>query len=780
MTGYYRRLSEQSVNVRYEVVGQTTEGRDFPVVIISSEANLKNLDALKAFARTLADPRGKTPAEKEQALTEGKVFLVITPSMHSNEVAAVQMAMQFAHDLATRDDEPWKSARDQVVVFLAPTLNPDGLEHVVDWYRKTVRTPYEASNPPALYQKYAGHDNNRDWFMMSLKETQLLTRLMYKEWHPQVLWDVHQQGGKSERMFVPPYRDPLSPNIDPCIVAATNLVGTRAVFDMTQAGLTGVATGSTYDMWWNGGNRSTPARHNMVAILTEAASADYASPVFLSQAELKPPTGTLYVPSTDFVSPWPGGWWRVRDIIDYELTFGRSLLSSITREPRLWKETTLHAAERAVAGDAPGPRGWIIPSDNRDPDAVRRLVDSLLQSGIELNVCPTEFHAGERVYPAGSIVIRRDQPYGAHVKDLFELQRYPDTTAPYDVAGWTLPLLMGVQRGELLQPIGDTVKLQPVDSADGAVAAFTGDASRLPKRDGVLAMADSSSWIAVSKALQQRQMIEVVSEGVAYFDLRPSDDPAVRVKGQRIGRMPRIGIYAPWTPSIDEGWLRWVFDRWQMPYVTVRNESLRAGKLSQFVDVLILPDSTVAALDDGRANGSVPDPYAGGLAPEGAAAIEEFVRGGGTLITFRNASKWTAKLLQLPLTDSTAGDDAKGFACPGSVLRGIPAADSPFTVGLPDSVPLLFADGVAWREPAKAEKSVSDVKTQILMKYAPTQLLLSGYIAKSATIEGAAAWVRADYGKGHVHLFGFQPHFRTWPHGTIPLIFRAALFETPK
>lgn len=771
VSGYYRKLAEQlPARVRVSVEGKTTEGRDFVFAVISSEANISNLEQIKQHAHTIADPRGKSSDEKERALRDGKVTLFITPQMHSDEAAGTQMLMEFAHLLATSDDEPWKSARDNVVVVLAACQNPDGLDQVVNWYRKNLNTPYEAARMTELYQRYTGHDNNRDWFMFSQVETQITSRMIYKEWLPQILWDVHQQGQKNERLFVPPYRDPLNPNLDPSIVAGINLIGTRAVMDMTRDNMTGVATGSTFDMWWHGGNRTTPVRHNMIAILTEAASCNLGSPIFIERADLKSPNaGDEYGPSNDFLSPWPGGWWRIRNIIDYELAFGRSLLATINREPRTWRENTMRAAERAIDPKREGVKSWIIPSNNRDPSAVKRLVDALLQAGIELHVAPNDINADGRTYPAGSIVIRRDQPWSAHVKDLFDIHRYPDKKPPYDVAGWTLPLLMGVQRVEVMSALDDaTMKaLKPIAKADDAVATFN-------VKD--VGMSDSSFWTWIATRLKNGQ--------------------EVTIGKSKLKKMPRIGIYAPWSANMDEGWLRWCFDTWKIPYVSVRNEAIRAGKLSDFLDVLIIADATPNALEKGRAFGSVPEEFARGLAPEGSAAIEEFVRGGGTLITFKSASKWTIELLQAPLVEVTppvrepsttqpaTQPSEDRFSCPGSVLRGIPQ-NHILTSALPESVPLFFANALAWRENTRASEraerseraAAPEKRVEVLMRYAPTELLLSGYINRPQTIEGQIAWARVEYGKGRAHLFAFQPQYRGWTQATIPLIFRAALLE---
>ncbi|MHC4220457.1 MAG: M14 family zinc carboxypeptidase, partial [Planctomycetota bacterium] len=268
VSSYFRKLDRESPRVETVQVGISTEGREFLLSVISSPDNLADLDRIRARAAVLADPRGRAEAELADAVNNGKVILLISCAMHATETAAPQFAMEFAHTLATSDDEPWRSARRNMVVAIFPTLNPDGLDHVVEWYRETVGTPYEASRLLKLYQFYAGHNNNRDWFMLTQAETRIVTEQLYSVWHPQVYWDVHQQGSRRERFFVPPFRDPLNPNLDPAIISAIDALGSRALLDMTSQGFSGISTGVAYDMWWNGGNSNVPVRHNIIGLLT--------------------------------------------------------------------------------------------------------------------------------------------------------------------------------------------------------------------------------------------------------------------------------------------------------------------------------------------------------------------------------------------------------------------------------------------------------------------------------------------------------------------------------
>lgn len=774
-SGYFKRLDAESPRVVTRAVGTTTEGREFLVSIISSEANLADLERIKARARAIADPRGRTDAELADAVSNGRPIVVVSCAMHATECAGAQFGMEFAHRLATSDEEPWRSARDSLVVVVLPSTNPDGLDHVTEWYRKTVGTPHEASDLLKLYQFYTGHDNNRDWFMMTQAETRIVTAMLYGEWFPTVYWDVHQQGSTGERLFVPPFRDPLNPNLDPAVIAGINTIGTRAVLDMTREGLTGISTGVSYDMWWNGGNRNVPVRHNIIGLLTEAASANLATPIFLPIDRLQAPRGLgPYAPSNQFVNPWPGGWWRIRDIIDYEIAFGRSLLSTVSREPRVWLANALEASERAIAvGEQDAPKAWVIPSDNRDPYAVRRLMDALMIAGVEVHVSAGAVNADDREYPPGSIVIRRDQPYGTHVKDLFEVQRYPDGAPPYDVAGWTLPALMGVRRVEVVHAFAG--ELKRAGTPEEASAAFRGD----PRQsETAFSTRHTDAWTRLAAALKRGESAVFRGDGpnAGVFELgagATGTELAIRAH-------PRIGLYAPWSGSMDEGWTRYVLDTEKIPYVTVRNETLRAGKLSDILDVLMIPGIGPGQLDGGRAAGSIPDTYAGGLAPEGAVAVEEFVRAGGTLVAFGSASQWTIDLFKLPLVDATRDEANREFSCPGSVLRAIPAEHA-FTAGLPDSVALFFSRAGAFREMTVEERKKSGASESAtiepLLRYAPTRLLLSGWIRQPEAIENRLAWVRAGHGKGRIHLFGFQPQYRGWSQGTFQLLHRAAFLE---
>jgi hypothetical protein len=335
------------------------------------------------------------------------------------------------------------------------------------------------------------------------------------------------------------------------------------------------------------------------------------------------------------------------------------------------------------------------------------------------------------------------------------------------VAGWTLPLLLGVHRVEVMQPI-ETPLRRAADAAE-AVAGFPGG-------EAGLATTDSDDWAELLAHLAKGETgaIGFAGEAEGHLALGPgeSDDEWITVEG-----MPRIGLYTPWSGVMNEGWLRWVFDEFGIPYVRVRNEMIRAGELGDFLDVLVLPSISAPYLDAGRLPGTVPAEFAGGLDPEGAVAVEEFVRGGGRLIAIERSARWAAELVDLPLVDVT--EASSEFSCPGSVLRTTPA-DSPFVAGIGESLPVFFSSSAAWRvrdedDERPPHRAASEVEIETLLRYSPTRVLYSGWIREPETIAGRSAWVRARHGDGEVHLFGFRPQYRGWSQAAFQLLFRAIL-----
>jgi len=785
VSGYMNRLAQQSRYVRVDTLGRTTEGRPFLLMTITAPQNQGRLDEIKRAQRLLADPRRLSEAELGDIRTKQPAVILISNNIHSDEIGSSLMGMTLAYELAT--DMDLRPLLDSVVVLMIPSMNPDGLDTVVSWYRRYKGTRYDDGNLPWLYHKYVGHDNNRDWFMLTQVETRLVTRMLYKEWFPEIVYDVHEQGTNRERLFVPPFIDPVNPNLDPALVAGMNLVGVTMASALYDAGLTGVAHQQSYDLWWHGGFRSTPTRHNMIGILTEAASTRLGTPIDLSPDSLRQPSRGV-----NYAAPWPGGTWHIGDIVRYELITSKALIKLAARDRRTIIDRFVSLGRRAIeAGAAGNPYAYVLPGEQRDPESWAALANVLLAGGVEVWRAAEPFTADGRRYAAGSLVVPMAQPYRAHAKDLLEPQKYTPVNdrPPYDVAGWTLPYTMDV-RADVVNTAfnANLVKVDTVVPAPGKIEG-TGDVFVLRNRTNgesqaiaaLLSAGQSVTIVGDSLIVQGPRARAILSEQAARhgFSVTAIQNAPRGGQARARQRMPRIGLYGPWTGSIDEGWTRWLFEQYGITYTTVRDSDLKKGALRQRFDVLVLPDAEEGSLVRGLDTTRIPLPYAGGMTERGAEAISAFVRGGGTLVCLDGSSNFAIARLNLPVVNVLAGE-ASGpqvlrFYAPGSIFGtvlgegGFGGAGSSVTLGIRDSLKVYFESSAAFTVsgPARA-----------LATY-PREPLRSGYARFQERLEGKAALVEAPAGSGRVILFGFRPQFRGQTHGTFKLLFNAVLLAAP-
>ena len=812
VAGYFRKVDAASDRVLVRELGRTTEDRPYLVAIVASPETLADLATYRELQHRLADPRALDRAAEEiDPVARSKVVVLITCSIHSSETASTFMAMELLHDLATRDDPETREILDNTILLLVPSANPDGVDKVARWYERSKGTPWEGSGMPELYHKYAGHDTNRDWFMLNLVETQLLTRLLYREWFPTIAYDVHQMGGRGARLFVPPFFDPINPNLDPRIHQGIAMVGSHMAADLAAAGKRGVLTHGLYDNWWNGGNRTTPQRHNVVAVLTEAASVKLATPVFLQADDLKGGgRGFLdHKPAANFVDPWPGGWWRLRDVVDYERICAHSVLTLAARY-----RASFQANYRAMGLDAIAkglhepPSAWVVPADQRDPGTATEMVRLLRESGVEARRAGAGFSAGGVTYPAGSWILPASQPYRAHLKDMLERQQYPARFAadgkaepPYDVAGWTLPLLMDVRTVAVAEPFDATA--EPVDQVvvepgriEGAAspdafalrnfalddfkvlnalltAGIEVDRLALPVKIGPLTLPEGAFWFP-SEPKAKAVLDQVLPNASTRIEAITPPTDWIWGPGRLLRCKPqRIGVYQPWSPSMDEGWTRLVLERFGFVFVTLHNSDVNAGDLKRRVDALLIPSIEPKLLRDGYAPGETDPSYVGGLGRDGAGALRAFVREGGTLVCLEDSCPFAIESLELPVADALKGLATSVVFGPGSLVRlsyrqGTELPGHALTLGMPEEGPAYFDRSLAF--------DVTDAKRVVVAaRYATSGLLESGWLLGAEKIQGKAALVEVSLGQGRVILFGFPPQHRGQSRGTFRLLFNALL-----
>jgi hypothetical protein len=791
ITKYFARLDAASDRVQVQTIGETTLGRPMIVATISAPENIRNLAKYQDIQRRLADPRlVATIGERERLIAEGKTVVVISCSIHSTEIVASQMSMDLAYSLADAQDEETREILQNTILLLVPSANPDGVQIVADWYRKTLGTPYEGTEPPEIYHHYAGHDDNRDWFMLNLKETQELTRLMWKEWFPEVVYDVHQQGSTSSRFFVPPFFDPPNPHIAPLLLREVGLIGHKIAADEEAAGVQGVVTNALYDTWWHGGFRTAPYFHNSVGILTEAASARLMTPINVTREQLARSStrgmdsALPATPQTNFPAPWQGGTWRARDIMRMELISTRAVLSLAAkyraRYLRNFYELGRGALDAAEERDA--PLAYVVPPGQGRDESVAKMIGALVAQGVEVYRLERELHgetATQRIMkkitreetiargaegdagadqaaaretrtathetteiatvsdgaaheiPAGSYFIPLAQPYRANVLALFEPQVYPDRRTangaaerPYDVAGWTLPMQMGVEAKLLLR---------------------------------------------VNESATQRRMTPVKDESDVRRDLglalkSGTGSPVANPLAQS---RVRLALYKSWTGSMDEGWTRYIFDTFNVKYDSLLDAGVRAGNLRAKYDVIVLPSMRLREIVEGRAKGTAPDELTGGITEAGVENLRRFVEDGGTLICFDASTELAIKRFKLPLRNVLEGVRSSEFYCPGSILRLDVDTASPLARGLTRDTDAYFINSSAF------DVTGDDKSVRVVARYASQDVLRSGWLLGEKYVAGKIALAEVSLGKGRVVLFGFRPQHRGQAWGTLPFIWNS-------
>src|SRR5688500_13767783 len=371
---YFRALDAASPRVDLEVLGKTTLGDEMIMAVISSEENIRNKARIKQQAKRLADPRGLSDADGDALIRDSKAVVLVTCNVHSSEIASSQMAMEWAPALATATDPETKKRLDEVVLLLVPSLNPDGQTMIVDYYRKYAGTRYEGGRLPWLYHHYVGHDNNRDWYMLTQLETRALSRAVYHDWNPQVFVDEHQMGSEGPRMFIPPFADPLDPDVHPLIWREANLIGSNMAFRLEQAGKSGLIYGYSFDAYWLGGTRNTGWWKNITGMLLEVASARIASPIYVEPNELRGGSKGLieYKPTINHPNPWKGGWWRMRDIMDYG-RIASDALHELAADRREDLQRNLLVRARAAIAHAPAGAAYRIPREQHDWPTAQHL-----------------------------------------------------------------------------------------------------------------------------------------------------------------------------------------------------------------------------------------------------------------------------------------------------------------------------------------------------------------------------------------------------------------------
>jgi len=797
---YYEMIGERSDRVDVRNVGLSTNGHPFLVIFVSSPRNLARLDELQELNRVLQDPRGRSEAEIQNAIDNGKVIVVQSYGLHSTEVAPSQASAEVMYHMATRTDEDMMRILDETVAIQIPMFNPDGNHIVTDWHNRWAGTEYATSRPPELYHPYIGHDNNRDAFMQATVESQYGAEILFREWVPQAFIDHHQMGGSTARMYIPPYAEPVRPEADPLVWREMDWYGAHMGYMLEEEGRQGVIGAAIYSGWGHFGFHWITPFHNIAGMLTESASADMASPVYVHPETLR---GSRQLPEyeeqTTFPNTWPGGWWSPRDIvINIRIsTFAALDIAAKNREMQL-RNTARKAMNQTERGAEGEVKAYMISATQHDPLTAQKLIDKLLLQGIEVRRTTEDLVQEGRFYPAGSWFVTTAQPKRGVIRYLLGRTFYPQNSytrqpdgspiRPYDMSADVLAEFMGIEvhpTGMAPGAASEVVAMRP--DPDGMVergsqgfhiTGNTNDAFRAvnllwdegvtvhrfvrdhgPHRAG-------SFWVPeVADAVANRVAAETgVDFGAIGVDAGDAFAPVLD--------RPRVGIFQRyWGGNMDEGWTRLVVENFGFAYDTIMDARILEGDLTDDYDVIVLPQDgmqTMMGPSGGFFEGTPPE-YRSGFGQAGVDALDAFVRDGGRLVTFAGAGDLAIEGFDLPVRNIVDGLSSTEFWAYGSTLRVDVDADHPVGWGMPeDAWVVFFGSSQVYEASGSAGTDVRRIAS-----YWDRDVLQSGQLDGENVIAGKAAIVEVDHGEGDVILIGFRTQHRAQTHGTYKFLFNA-------
>ena len=795
---YFHMLARVSDRVITEDVGKTTEGNPFLMATISSPENLEELDKYRAIQNRLADPRTiGDDAESERFVSGGKVIVAVTCSIHATEVGSTQMSPLLAHHLATSGDESVQRILDNVILLLFPSLNPDGLISVKKWYDSTIGTPYEGVMPPFLYHKYTGHDNNRDWFMFTQAETRLVLEHCLNAWHPQILYDLHQTRSTGMRMILPPFVDPVGPNVDPILQSELSMLGSSIAAELTAQGKAGVAVNVVYDAY--SPNRTYLHYHGGIRLLSEAATVRIASPVELHRTQLSSDRGESPTETSwNHPMPWKPGPWRLRDIVDYDFAAVMACLNNAARNRDTWLRN-FYMVGRAALTAKGRPFAYLIPEQQRDPHATAELLNVMQMGLVEIQEAVQAFQADGVRYSPGTRVILIAQPYGAFAKTLLGPHVYPDLRGesngapipPYDVTAHCLPIKLGVDVYEAKTPfVAELKRIDWVRPPKGRVLL-----NGHKKVEAYLLRPESNaSFRVINRLMETGAKVSWAREPIHTDDghfpqgtfIVPVHNDGDNGFGKMVERIaaeesvdlaaaelpdtasfdlsaPRIGLYRSYVPAVEEGWTRYVFDDYGFPYQSINDAEVQQGDLHQRFDAIVLPHQHTRHLHRGHSTSYYHPDYTGGLGDKGAEQLKSFVEDGGTLVTWDSSSRYAIRYLELPITNVLAGFSRSDFFAPGTLVQMLLDTNHPLAYGMPGKAAAMFFNGPAF-----------DVQEgRVVGKYPLKNPLLSGWLIGPEKLYGRTALATVPLGKGQVVLMSFRVHFRAQVRNTYKILFNS-------
>ncbi len=881
LSDYWEMLAAESPRMTLQSIGETANGRPQLMAIVTSPENHANLERYREISARLALAKGVSEEEARSLARAGKAVVWIDGGLHATEVLGAQQLMETLWQFVSgSDDETMRILDDVIILFVH--ANPDGMDLVSNWYTRTAeKTERSTRGIPVLYQKYVGHDNNRDFYTSFQPETENMNRQMYRTWYPQIVYNHHQTGPTGTVLFAPPFRDPFNYNIDPMVITGIDLVGAAMHSRFTAEGKPGATRrrGANYSTWWNGGLRTTPYFHNMIGLLTETIGHPTPMEIPLIMERVLP-NDNLPAP----IAPQP---WRFRQSVDYSVTANKAVLDLASRYRetflyRIWRMGTnsiergsrdswtiqpkrvdwLRAEMSAGEGETDfarnvggfggtrgtredydklfdpalrDPRGYILPADQPDFPTATKFVNSLLETGVTVERATSDFVVEGKSYPAGSFVVRTAQAFRPQVLDMFEPQDHPNDfsypgappTPPYDNAGWTLAIQMGVQFDRILEGFDGPFE----EIAEWNAAPPPGEVTGADGAAGFLFSHEANdAFVAINRLQASEHEVFWLTEPLAVGGMthpagafyvksmgRTADD--ARRLASDLGldfhglpdhpqssalrlRTPRIALWDTYGGSMPSGWIRWILEQFgYTDFEVVFAPDLDAGGLADDYDVIIFPHGAIGQAFANRAMAaedsarqalarsfgfggpdpeSVPAEYRdrlGRVTPAATLpALADFLQDGGSIVTI-GGSTALGRALGLPLENHLAKSGGENptreeYYVPGSILEVRTDNSRLVAAGTPERVAVSFNNSPVF-SPSSLRAASEAGQVAPLAWFDTDEPLLSGWAWGQERLEEGVTMAEAQVGEGRLYLFGPLITRRAQPHATFKFLFNA-------
>ncbi len=814
MIEYFKILDSSSSKLKLEEIGISPLGKKIYIAFISSEKNISNLKRLQEINKELALNPNLSSEELNKLTEEGKVFILATLSMHSTEVGPSQSAPLIAYNLITSNNRRIVKNLNNVVYMMLPCHNPDGMDMVVENYLKYRNTKYDGASLPRVYHKYVGHDNNRDFVTLTQSDTKAISKITSSTWFPQVMIEKHQMGKTGVRYFVPPMHDPIAENVDEGLWNWINIFGANLITDLTNDGCSGVTQHNLFDNYWPG-STETCLWKNVIAMLSEAASVNTATPIYVEPSELRVSGKGLaeYKKSINMPLPWPGGWWRLSDIVKLEYSSTLSLINTASlRKNDILRFRNNICKKEIQKGKSSAPYYFHLPINQHDQSELIDLVNLLNEHGIKVYSAKEDFESGNIRIKTNDIIVPLAQPFRAFLKEVLEKQKYPERhytrngklIMPYDITSWSLPLHRGIECNEINSRfISLESQLQLIKKLN-----INSDLNYLNSKYLVFNVCNNESYKAMFFALKKKLPVYRIFKSENYKDgsfvietdntfnkfvqtlnIKPNGISSLNNLIVKKIKAPKIGLIETYFHDMDAGWTRYIFDTYHIKYTVINPPEIKKLDLTKY-DILIFPDANKNLLlygkyksQSGYSPSSYPPEFAKGMENKGLEKIIKFINRGGIVLSWKQSTSMftgTHKIkkdntfdeFRFPFYDVSSSLRQKGLNITGSLIKIKLKKNTLLTLGMPETI------GVFHRSSPVFSTTLPrfDTDRRIIGFFPEDEnLLLSGYANNAKLLENKAAIIWLKKGKGQLIVYSFNPEFRASTQGSFKLVFNALL-----